>query len=107
MYRTELRLTKGCVIRELHVLVRPILLLSASFRIHEAPLSELGLLVWECEPRIHPILSGEAVLVGVVFESNLLFLTLQFLNLPLQVNDLLFVPVLLAHATHRNLAICP
>ena len=107
MYWAELRLAKGCVIGEVHVLVGPILLLSASFRIHESTLPKLRLLIWECESRVDPILSREAILVGVVFESNLLFMALKFLYLPLQVNDLLFVPVLLAHATHRNLTICP
>jgi len=73
-------LSKGCIIRTLHYIVKfsITLLLSISLLI-KIPIIKLRLRVLEHESIVHPVLSRETILIVEVPETILLILTLHLM----------------------------
>ena len=78
--RVELMLSKGCIIRTLHYIVKFFitLLLSISLLI-KIPIIKLRLRVLEHESIVHPVLSRETILIVEIPETILLILTLHLM----------------------------
>ena len=90
-------LSKGCIIRTLHYIVKfsITLLLSISLLI-KIPIIKLRLRVLEYEAIVRPVLSRETILIVEVPKTSLLILALHLLNLSPQVSDLILIFVLKA-----------
>ena len=104
--RVKLMLSKGCIIRTLHYIVKfsITLLLSISLWI-KISITKLRMLALKHESIVYSVLFREIILIVEVPETILLILTLHLLNLPYQIGYLLFFSVLLVDTILINLNI--